>query len=245
MSNKSTLIVYIKCMTNENTEPHLMFLQLLELDDQKATTITQALLNFLHHFGFTDDYIRDHLVAFVSGGASVMTGRKSGVAAQLTDLFFKLVTWHCLNHRLERAVGDAADEAQGVSHFCIFMDSLYTLCSRSPKTHKHLQTAAHELDIQVKKIGRVLSTRWVASSFRTVTAVWDNFEALAAHFRAGCDLLSLQYYKSLASKYAGFRKKLCSPQFVNDLAVMHDTVGELSMLSERLQSRSTTIPEAD
>ena len=65
VSNKSTFIVYLKCMTNENTKPHLMFLQLLELDDQKATTITQALLNFLHHFGFTDDYIRDHLVAFV------------------------------------------------------------------------------------------------------------------------------------------------------------------------------------
>jgi len=65
VSNKSTLIVYLKCMTNENTEPHLMFLQLLELDHQKATMIMQALLNCLHHFGFTDDYIRDHLVAFV------------------------------------------------------------------------------------------------------------------------------------------------------------------------------------
>jgi len=43
VSNKSTLIVYLKCITNENTEPHLMFLQLLALDDQKATTITQAL----------------------------------------------------------------------------------------------------------------------------------------------------------------------------------------------------------
>jgi len=245
VSNKSTLIVYLKCISNENTVPHLMFLQLLELDDQKATTITQALLNCLHHFGFTDDYMRDHLVAFVSDGASVMTGRKSGVAAQLTDLFPKLVTWHCLNHRLELAVGDAADEVQGVSHFRIFMDSLYTLYSRSPKTQKHLQTAARELDIQVKKIGRVLSTRWVASSFRTVTAVWDNFEALAAHFCAGYDPLSLQYDKSLASKHAGLQKKLCSPQFVNDLAVMHDTLGELSMLSEQLQNRSTTIPEAD
>ena len=130
-----------------------MFLQLLELDDQKATTITQALLNCLHHFDFTDDYIRDHVVAFVSDGASVMTGRKSGVAAQLTDLFPKLVTWHCLNHRLELAVGDAADEAQGVSHFRSFMYRLYTLYSCSPKTQKHLQSAARELDIQVKKSG--------------------------------------------------------------------------------------------
>ena len=245
ISNKSTLIVYLKCVANDNTEPHFMFLKLLELDDQRATTITQALLNCLRNYGFTDDYMRDHFVAFASDGASVMTGRKSGVAAQLTKLFPKLVTWHCLNHRLELAVGDAADETQGISHFRTFMDSLYTLYSRSPKTQKHLQTVARELDIAVNKIGRVLGTRWVASSFRTVTAVWSNFEALAAHFRAGCDPASSQYDKTLASKYAGLRRKLCSPQFVSDLAVMHDALDELSTLSEQLQNRTTTIPEAD
>ena len=49
------------------------------------------------------------------------------------------------------------------------------------------------------------------------------------------------YQKSIMLIYAGLREKLCSPQFVNDLAVMHDTLGELSMLSEQLQNRSTTI----
>ena len=58
------------------------------------------------------------------------------------------------------------------------MDALFSLYSRSPKTQRRQEFEALQLDIQLKKIGRVLNTRWVASSFRTVRAAWDNFEAL-------------------------------------------------------------------
>jgi hypothetical protein len=150
-SNKSTLIVYLKCMPGLNVEPHFMFLQLLELDDQRAATITAKLLDCLHSNGFTDEYLMTHLVAFASDGASVMTGIKSGVARLLGEKFPKVIPWHCLNHRLELAVGDSADEVQGVSHFRIFMDSLYSLYSCSPKAQKQLETQASELDLQVKK----------------------------------------------------------------------------------------------
>ena len=168
--------------------------------------------------------MHSHFIAFASDGASVMTGKKSGVAAQLMQKFPNLIAWQCLNHRLELAVGDAVDETQGTSHFQSFMDCLYSLYSRSPKTQKQLQTAAGELSLQLMKIGRVLGTRWVASSFRAVAAVWNDFEAPAAHFNAGCDRGSLVYDGSLVSKYKGLRRKLCCPQFVLDLAVMYDTL---------------------
>jgi len=84
-----------------------------------------------------------------------MTGRKSGVAAQLTDLFLKLVTWHCLNHRLELAVGDAADEAQDVSHNRIFMGQSAHFTVVHQRRKNTYKSVARELDIQVKKIRRV------------------------------------------------------------------------------------------
>lgn len=245
VSNKSTLIVYLKCMSKINVDPHFMFLQLLELDDQRAKTITDTLLSCLHSHGFTEDYLTTHLVAFASNGASVMTGTKSGVARLLGDKFPDVIPWHCLNHRLELAVNYAAEEVHGVSHFRIFMDSLYTLYSRSPKMHNQLQVVAKELDLQLKKIGRVLNTRWVASSFRTVQAVWNNFEALAAHFKIAADPKSDRYDGAFASKYVGLRKKLCSPEFVADVGLMHDSLEELSLLSEQLQRRNMSVPEAD
>ena len=115
------------------TTPQFIFLDLVEVDDQTANTIVKTLLTCLGGYGFDDTYLSDHLIAFVSDGASVMTGNKSGVAVQLAMKYPNIVTWHCLNHRLELAVGDAAGETTGVSHFRSFMDALYTLYSRSPK----------------------------------------------------------------------------------------------------------------
>ena len=98
--------------------------------------------------------------------------------------------------------------------------------------------------IQLKKIGRVLNTRWVASSFRTVTAVWQDFEALADHFHEAADPRSKQYDSGNANNI-GFRKQLCSPEFVADLALMLDSLEELKPLSECHQRRDMTVPQAD
>jgi hypothetical protein len=39
--------------------------------------------------------------------------------------------------------------------------------------------------MEILKIGRILSTRWVASSYKTVLAVWQGYEALVPHFEKG------------------------------------------------------------
>jgi len=62
------------------------------------------------------------------------------------------------------------------------MDLLYALYSQSPKCQRELAACAAELDVQLNKIGRVLSVRWMASSCRTVTAVWKSYAAIHAHF---------------------------------------------------------------
>ena len=42
-----------------------------------------------------------------------MLGTKSGVGKFLKDHFPDIVLWHCLNHRLELAVGNALDATSG------------------------------------------------------------------------------------------------------------------------------------
>lgn len=100
-----------------------------------------------------------------------MTGSKSGVGTQLEELFPTLVLWHCANHRLELAVGDAVAEVEKMNHFKLFMDSLYSLYSQSPKLTEELQASAREVSCELLKIGKVLDTRWSASSLRTIKAV--------------------------------------------------------------------------
>jgi hypothetical protein len=55
----------------------------------------------------------------------------------------------------------------------------------SPRNARQLQSCAASLEIEILKIGRILSTRWVASSYKTVSAVWQDYEALVLHFEKG------------------------------------------------------------
>ena len=76
-------------------------------------------------------------------------------------------------------------------------------------------------------------------------AVWDNFEAFAAHFKSASDPSCEQFEAALKSKYSGLLKKLCSPQFVSDLGLVYDCLEELKLLSESLQKSHMNLPEAD
>lgn len=80
--------------------------------------------------------------------------------------------WHSSVHQLELAVGDMVKEIVAVNHFQILMDKPYSLYSTSNKNRAELKEHADGLDIQPCKLGQVLDTSWVASSLRTVKAVW-------------------------------------------------------------------------
>jgi hypothetical protein len=243
LSNLATLIIYLKCETSKDCDPHFMFLDLIELPDQTALTITSVLLQCLKKFGFDDNYLKCNLVAFASDGASVMLGNKSGVASNLLKMYPHLIVWHCLSHRLELAVSDAVGEITAVNHFQIFFDKLYSLYSSSPKNMSELKECAKCVEEQVRKIGRLFSIRWIASSFRTVSAVWDNYQSLCTHFQeASCDTRRASKDRAM---FLGLLKRIRSPEFLVDLGVMYDALFELSSLSEILQHRCTSLVYAD
>ncbi|KAK9693494.1 protein of unknown function (DUF4371) [Popillia japonica] len=133
LSDKSTLIVYLKCETSKDLPPNVLFLDLIELPNQTADSIFEALLGCLKKYGFDREYLKENLVAFACDGASVMLGKKSGVVEKLLQEFPNIVPWHCMNHRIELAVSDSISDVGAVNHFQIFMDKLYTLYSKSPK----------------------------------------------------------------------------------------------------------------
>ena len=70
-----------------------------------------------------------------------MLGRKAGVGTllKLKYAYARIILWHCLNHRLELAVGDAMKEVHGISHFQSFISKLHSIYSASPKNIRELQ----------------------------------------------------------------------------------------------------------
>jgi len=90
---------------------------------------------------------------------------------RLKDIYPLIFSWHCLNHRLELAVNDIMKDLNSINHFKSFIDSLYVLYNNSPKNTNEIKEVCNELNIIFVKVGRVLDTRWVASSWRAVNAV--------------------------------------------------------------------------
>jgi hypothetical protein len=79
-------------------------------------------------------------------------------------------------------VHDVIQEVYGINMFNNILDKLYAMYHASPKNAGQLQLSAASLEIEILKIRRILSTKRVASSYRTVLAVLQNYEALLLHF---------------------------------------------------------------
>lgn len=231
VSGKSALVIHLRACVEG--KPTTIFLDLIHLLATDAKSITDAIMASLKQHGFSDEYLTSHFLCFASDGASVMTGTKSGVGTLLLEKFPDLLLWHCANHRLELAVNDAIDEVSGINPFKIFIDSLYSLYSQSPKLQQELKECAASVDGELRKIGRVLDTRWSASSLRTVRAVWTSYESLLTQFQA-----------KQSAKFVGLVNTLTSPKFILNLGIMYDALEELSHLSVLLQSRDMTLVRA-
>lgn len=248
VSQISSLIIYIRVFIpcNDNIDvkgqPVNLFINLVELSDVTAKGIFNSLIENLRLIGFTKDYLKKNLVSFACDGAAVMLGRQSGVSTLLKNMFPSILIWHCANHRLELSVADAVKSVANVNRFKSFMDKLYVIYHASPKNSRELSICASELEVQILKIGRILSTRWVASSFRSVYAVWENYEILVKHFtKAQSDNTRDARDRSM---YSGLLDKITSSGFILDLALMCDALQELSELSLELQSRDINMYKA-
>jgi len=138
VSSLSGMVVYVKASIL-NSEPIFIFLDLVELKSQTASSIVSQLIECLYASGFTEHFLVEDWVSFVTDGASVLLGKRNGVAVSLKEKYPLIFSWHCLNHRLELAVGDTLKDITATNHFKHFLDSLYFLYSRSPKNQIELK----------------------------------------------------------------------------------------------------------
>ena len=158
-----------------------------------------------------------------------MLGTKSGVGKLLKDKFPDKILWHCLNHRLELAMGNALESISGTNGSQSFLEHLCSLYSQSPKNMRELDQCFHDLQTTLKRIGKVERYQYQQSGI--LSQLWHNI------------FTKLQMTKrEKAQKRQDFKK--CYLNFVKNLTLMADVLNELTNLSETLPSRNTTLPKA-
>ena len=65
------------------------------------------------------------MVGFGSDGASVMVGKKAGVAARIREIVPHLVNNHCIAHRLALAAAQASDSIPYLKKFKAVLQQLF------------------------------------------------------------------------------------------------------------------------
>jgi len=62
---------------------------------------------------------------------------------------------------------------------------------------------------------KILCNRWIASSYRTVCAVWQNYEAMYLFFKEAST--STRWTKAENATFSGLLTRIESPEFLEDL----------------------------
>ena len=86
----------------------------------------------------------EELIGFCSDGASAITWKDNGVAARFKQLeeCSRMLSVHCICHRLALACGDTRDDLKFISDFATTMIQLRTFLKSSPKRLKtYIKTA--------------------------------------------------------------------------------------------------------
>ena len=84
-----------------------------DIPNGTAKTIEGAMLKFMSEKALQITT----LCAFGSDGASLMTGRLSGVAVRLMRLSPRMIAVHCINHRLALAAAHTSDSISHLQQF--------------------------------------------------------------------------------------------------------------------------------
>ncbi|XP_067122016.1 E3 SUMO-protein ligase KIAA1586-like, partial [Centruroides vittatus] len=231
VSHKSVLIIYLKSEVMDFEDSITIFIDLIELEETTSENVFKTLMTVLEKHGFDEQYLKENLIGFCSDGASVMLGKKSGVATRIEQKFPGICIWHCLAHRIQLSLDDVIKDIKAVNHFKHFLDKLYVYYHTSNKHQRELNAVAKELGTEVLKIGRIFGPRWAACSARTVKAVWKSYQALYSHFNNNPEARLVSYFKN--------------ENFLKDLALMNDILEEIALLSTALQERNVSLIKAD
>ena len=127
-----TLIQFYDDDSSEVTVEFLSVDNLLEKHDSaNATAMFQTIQSNLHGCTLSTD----KLIGLATDGASVMVGKKNGLAAKLKDVNPSLISVHCICHNLALACTDAKDDAnlKFIKEVETVVTQLWKLFENSPK----------------------------------------------------------------------------------------------------------------
>ena len=134
------------------------FLHVGDVVNGTAETIEGAILQYLRNKSLQIT----KLCAFGSDGASVMTGRLSGVTVCLRGHSPNMISVHCANHRLALAAAQASDSVAYLKQFKSILQTLFYFYQNSAVRMASLHAIQEILNDPLIKCKLVKDVRWLS-----------------------------------------------------------------------------------
>ena len=187
------------------------------------------------------------MVAIACDGASVMTGRKGGVGALLRQEQPALITIHCIAHRLELAIKDAAKTvklydktvnvlAMGLYYFYHNSSLNRAMLTRSSKALRS------DSDKGLLLPTRVGGTRWIGHTYMALDHLIVSYKYIVGHLGQLTEPAEKVSVDSKA-KAKAFLKLLSSKSVVYFIYFLMDVLTPLKKLSLGVQDRASALSQ--
>ena len=167
-------------------------------------------------------------MGFGSDGASVMTGRVSGVAARLSQSNPYLVAIHCVAHRLALACSQAGERIAYIQKFKKALTTLYWFFQASAVRTAGLKAIQEMFDTPSLKLKEAKDVRWLSHDLAVQTLRRSLPAVLTALEREGAE-----HGEPVAM---GLVKVMKCYQFVACLHLMSEVLPHLSHPSRLFQA---------
>jgi transposase-like protein len=168
-----SMVMYVRYVHNGKIMTD--FVGNIRVSDGKAETLVCAVADKLGQLQIDCDKV----VGLASDGASVMTGRKTGVGARLAAKCPGLIQVHCVAHRLNLSCTDALKQHPYLQLLREKVNSLFSHFSKSSAGCDKLKLFQEAIGEQQVRLKHAIEIRWLAM-FDAVAAIHKSYGALVA-----------------------------------------------------------------
>ena len=175
-SKKEQLAIVVRYINLQHATIHERFLTYVEASSLTAESLTAYILDTLRSYQLDVECI----VSQRYDGASVMSGRCSGVQQRVMEVVPQAIYIHCFAHILNLVLVDCVKGIASAAEFFALLESLYVFVS-STKAHHLFLEKQKELhpDKQIRELQRLSDTRW-ACRYSAVSTMCYTYDALLA-----------------------------------------------------------------
>ena len=152
------LIIYAKVCDKMNMRPSTLFVSNVNISDGTGKGISNVIYNEMEQRKVAPEKI----MGLGSDGASVMTGKKTGVTGMMMQKNPIMVNVHCVAHRLALCTSQAAANVAGMQRYQQCVTDIFYYFKYSTNRVAHLKAIQEILESPRLKFREVHAVRWLA-----------------------------------------------------------------------------------